>query len=195
MSERIDAILEFWFGPDLAAPVSDERRQRWFRKNEAFDREIRERFGADVERAAQGELEDWVGTPRGRLALVLLLDQFTRNIYRGNARSFACDARAEQLSLEGVERGDDQALPALARAFLYMPFMHAENLELQNRGVALFEALAREPNAGGSFADFARLHRDIIQRFGHFPHRNRVLGRPSTEEETEFLKTPGSSFG
>lgn len=190
----IDDVLEFWFGPELGGPFPDELRQRWFRGGEAFDREIRERFAADVERAARGELEDWAGTPRGRLALVLLLDQFTRNIYRGDGKAFACDARAEQLAIEGVERGEDRALPAAARSFLYMPLMHAENLELQNRCVALFEAHARE-DPDGDFAKYARMHRDVIERFGRFPHRNARLGRESTEEEIEFLRQPGSSFG
>jgi uncharacterized protein (DUF924 family) len=194
MSQRIDDVLEYWFGPDLAGPIPDELSKRWFRGSEAFDREVRERFGPDVERAARGELEDWAGTPRGRLALVLLLDQFTRNIHRGDGRAFACDARARELALAGVERGDDRALPAAARSFLYMPLMHAEDLELQDRGVALFEALDRE-TSGGDHAKYARMHRDIIARFGRFPHRNARLGRESTEEEIEFLKQPGSSFG
>lgn len=187
MTEAYEEVLDYWFGP--GDTVSDEVRQRWFKKSEATDRDIRERFGDAVARAGRGELDEWAATPRGRLALVILLDQFTRNIHRERPEAFACDAKAQRLVSEGLGRGDDRELSAAQRAFLYMPLMHAEDFELQNRGVALFEAAGQ-----GSFADYARRHRDIIERFGRFPHRNAVLGRESTTEELEFLREPGSFF-
>lgn len=190
MSARIDEVLAYWFGASDGGPVPDEVRKRWFKKSEATDREIRERFAGDVARAGRGELDEWVETPRGRLAFVILLDQFTRNIHRGRPEAFAFDTKAQQVVVDGLERGDERDLPEEQRPFLYMPLMHAEDLELQNRGVALFEAL----HHGGSFARYARQHRDIIQRFGRFPHRNAVLGRDSTAEERAFLEEPGSSF-
>jgi uncharacterized protein (DUF924 family) len=188
-----EEILSFWLG-DGSRP-----RDEWFRRSEAFDEEIRARFGDAIERARDGELDAWKAQPRGRLALVILLDQFSRNVFRGSARSFAHDGAALALALEGIVVGEDRGLSPLERSFLYMPLMHAEDRAVQERSCAEFARLAAEappPLAGylATAAKFARAHRDIIERFGRFPHRNAVLGRSSTAEETEFLGEPGSAF-
>lgn len=195
-----DAVLEFLFGPlDASGSSDDAHTQRWFAKDPAFDRELATRFGAVHQAAAAGHLEPWLEELRGRLAYVIVLDQFSRNLFRDDARAFAGDARALAATLDGLERRDDLSLPLDQRAFLYMPLMHSEDLELQDRSVALFTALAAEtPPVRAAVASertrYAEAHRDIIRRFGRFPHRNAVLGRPSTDEEVEFLKQPGSAF-
>ncbi len=149
---------------------------------------------------AAGELEaEWGATPRGRIALIIVLDQFSRHIHRGTPAAFAQDPAAQRLALAGVEQGTDRALIPAQRAFFYLPFEHAEDLALQRRGVQLFQLLATEVAPAWrkeytGFSDYAGHHRDIVERFGRFPHRNTVLGRASTPEETEFLKQPGSSF-
>jgi uncharacterized protein (DUF924 family) len=194
--QRIQRIFEFWFGAlDEKGSPSVEHSARWWRKDPAFDAAIAEEFGADIERASRGELDDWKETPRGRLALVILLDQFSRNVYRDTPRAFANDARALALAEEGIERGEDRELSVVERSFLYMPLMHAENLAVQERAVAVFRRANEELE--GSFEqalEYAIRHRDIVARFGRFPHRNAILGREPTPEEVEFLKQPGSSF-
>jgi uncharacterized protein (DUF924 family) len=182
-------ILDFWFGP---AP--DAARPEWFRKDEAFDGEIRARFGATVEAALQGAHRDWNATPAGALARVLLLDQFTRNIHRGTPRAFAGDALALEAARAMQQRGDDRALAPLQRLFAYLPFEHAEDAGAQRESVRLFDALAHEHPGTADFADYARRHAVVIERFGRFPHRNAVLGRASSDEEIAFLREPGSSF-
>ena len=196
----IDDVLEFWFGPlDDDGCADREHSTRWWRKDPALDEDIQRRF-AEVHRAVRArELDDWLADPRGRLAQVILLDQFSRNMFRGTPASFASDPRALQLALEGLDRGDDQALPLDQRLFLYMPLMHSEDLAMQDRVVALFAALhdAGPPahrEKSGSFVKYAEMHRDIIRRFGRFPHRNAILDRASTAEEIAFLEQPGSSF-
>lgn len=197
---RIDDVLDFWFGPlDADGCADSEHSARWWKKDPGMDEEIRRRFG-ELHRAIRaGELDDWLADPRGRLAQVIVLDQFSRNMFRGTPASFASDPRALQLALEGLDRGDDRALPRDQRFFLYMPLMHSEELAMQDRMVALFEALLaeappalREKTAG--FVKYAEMHRDIIRRFGRFPHRNAILDRASTREEVAFLEQPGSSF-
>ncbi len=188
--ERIDEILDFWFKGDTS---------RWFKKDPAFDAEVTERFQNDVARAQRGELDAWCDSPRGCLACVILIDQFSRNIHRGSAQAFAGDARAQAIVIDALVRGDDQRLGAHERLFLYMPLMHAEDLALQDRGLALFSAAANSESGeqaklAANFADFGQKHRAIIARFGRFPHRNAVLGRESTAQEAEFLQQPGSSF-
>jgi uncharacterized protein (DUF924 family) len=178
-------VLGFWFG----SAADDAPRPQWFRKDEAFDALIRARFGAAVERALLGAWREWDATPDGALARVLLLDQFTRNAFRGTPRAFAGDALALDAARAMVTRGDDQTLPPLRRVFVYLPFEHAEDVAAQRESVRLFETLAL-----GDYADYARRHAVIVERFGRFPHRNAVLGRKSTAEEIEFLKQPGSSF-
>ncbi len=188
-----DAILDFWFGaPDSAGFGST--RKAWFSKDAAFDADIRERFGARIERALRGELEAWAEAPRSALAQILLLDQFTRNAYRGTARSFAGDARALAAASRMVGSRQDEELPPFMRGFAYLPFEHAEGLAIQDEAVRLFGRLAREAPEQADLLDYAHRHRAVIERFGRFPHRNEILGRQSTAEEIAFLLQPGSGF-
>lgn len=194
-TQMIESILTFWFGERPAGEPSG----RWFNGGPAFDAEIRERFEGVVEVALNGGLEEWAATPRGRLALLLVLDQFPRNLFRGAARAFAGDPRALTLALDGIARGDDRALPPLLRVFCYLPLEHAEDPVLQDRCVELFTALRGETgppeeNLFDGFLDYARRHREVIARFGRFPHRNAVLGRADTATETAYLAEPGAGF-
>ena len=188
-----EAVLDFWFGA-VASPGYGSNRVEWFRKDAAFDASIRDRFGALIERALRGELEPWAGTPRGAIAQVIVLDQFTRNVFRDTPRAFAGDARALQAARAMVGSRQDEALPTFQRAFAYLPFEHAEGIEMQREGVRLYTRLAALDREQASGLDYAERHRAIIERFGRFPHRNKILGRQSTPEEIEFLKTPGSGF-
>jgi len=188
-----EAVLDFWFGA-MESPTYGSNRVEWFRKDAAFDASIRDRFGALIERALRGELEDWASAPRGALAQVIVLDQFTRNVFRGTPRAFAGDARALQAARAIVGARQDEALPAFQRAFAYLPFEHAEGIEIQHECVRLYTRLAALDPQQESGLDYAERHRAIIERFGRFPHRNGILGRQSMPEEIEFLKTPGSGF-
>jgi uncharacterized protein (DUF924 family) len=174
-------VLAFWFSPEVKA--------KWFEPDDAFDAELRRRFEPALKQARSGALDSWGDSPQGALALIVLLDQISRNIYRGTPQAFAADALALGIARRAVARGFDKNLATDERAILYMPFMHSERLEDQEEGVKLFTALGLDVPL-----DFMRRHRDIIARFGRFPHRNAILGRPSTPEELEFLKQPGSSF-
>jgi uncharacterized protein (DUF924 family) len=185
-------ILDFWFGRE-SEPGYGEFRAAWFQKDEEFDREVQTRFREDHERAASGGLDEWREEARSALALVILLDQFPRNMFRGDAKTHATDAKAQETSEYAIERALDRELPAFQRMFLYMPFMHSESIEAQRRSVALFERLAGEDGAP-DVTEYAVGHRDIVERFGRFPHRNAILGRETTPEEAEFLTQPGSSF-
>lgn len=176
-----EALLEFWFA---------QPKERLFKSDPEFDDELRRRFGSLHEAAAIGALDDWRETPRGCLALIVLLDQLTRNFHRGSPGSYANDAQALALSKEAIARGHDAALGESERAFLYMPFEHSEDLADQERGVELMAGLTSDPG----WRRFAAMHRDIIARFGRFPHRNAVLGRESSAEELAFLEEPNSSF-
>ena len=191
-----DDVLEFWLGPE---PQRDEPaaevRTRWWKKDDAFDREIGATFEDAISAAGAGDLEAWLQHPRGRVAVVILLDQLTRNVFRGSGRMYDHDERAVATAVAGIDAGEDSQLRVAERYFLYMPLVHVENLALQNRSVALFEALAaRGGEWCASAARYARSHRDIVARFGRFPHRNALLARPSTNEERDFLREPGSSF-
>jgi uncharacterized protein (DUF924 family) len=170
-------VLDFWF---------DRDRKDWFEKNPSFDDEIRARFLALHESALDGRLEAWKEGPRSCLALVILLDQFPRNMFRGTARAFAADPLARAAARVILEQGWDRAMSADERMFVYLPFEHSEALEDQELSMKLFEG---NPNY-----EWARKHWEIVRRFGRFPHRNAALGRASTPEEIEFLKTPGSGF-
>lgn len=186
-------VLEFWFG----APGSAEHgslRKCWFEKDPAFDAEIRRRFLALVDEAAAGRLDDWADRPEGLLALIVLLDQFPRNLFRDAPRAFATDAQALALAQQALAQGVDAQLMPVARAFIYLPFEHSEDLAMQDRAVALFSALAQHGEAFASYLDYAERHRDVIRRFGRFPHRNAILGRTSTPEEIAFLARPGAGF-
>ena len=183
-----DAVLRFWFGE---APGAS--RPEWFRKDARFDGEIRERFGALHAAAAKGGCDTWRVSAESLLALVIVLDQFSRNLYRDDARAFAQDAHARDCAAQALERGDDLTLLPVQRGFLYLPFEHSEDLRDQERSVELFTTLeAFEPTRG--LSGWAVKHRDIVERFGRFPHRNAALGRPSTAEEVAFLLQPGSRF-
>ena len=186
-------VLDFWFG----APGSSEfgsARKAWFMKDAAFDAAIRERFGALVERALRGELEVWGDEPRSSLAQILLLDQFTRNAFRGSARSFAGDARALAAASRMVGSRQDEALAPFMRAFVYLPYEHAEGLAMQDEAIRLFTKLVSEAPELADMLDYAHRHREVIERFGRFPHRNEILGRLSTAEEIDFIQRPGSGF-
>lgn len=186
-------LLRFWFGDAATDDAAAARRiATWFEASEAYDSACRSAFADWPERARRGDFAAWRATPRGALALVLTLDQLPRNLFRGTARAFACDAAAVEAASDAVERGFDRALAPIEASFLYLPFEHAESVALQERSVALFEALqARAPaalaDAFASFADYARRHRDVIERFGRFPHRNATLGRTCTAAEDAWL--------
>lgn len=192
-------VVSFWFGPRDAEGLAQEAHtQRWFRKDAAFDAEIRARFEPTYHAIMAGEKEGWLAQAEARLAYVLVLDQFSRNMFRGEGRSFAGDSKALQAARAGIECGHDRELTWQQRLFLYMPFMHSEELSDQDRLIELLSNVrengARAQDAIRGTLDYAQRHRDIIARFGRFPHRNELLGRVSTEEEVAFLKTPGSSF-
>lgn len=194
-------ILQFWFGTlDDAGLASPQCERLWFRSDPAIDAEVRTRFARDLAQAAGGERAHWEQSARGRLALIVLYDQFSRNIYRASAQAFAHDTRALALCLAGIGRAHDRALAPIERAFFYMPLQHSEERRVQERSVALYQGLlqslapavaARLPG----FLEAALEHREIIRRFGRFPHRNRALGRASTPAEREYLAACGRSFG
>jgi uncharacterized protein (DUF924 family) len=187
----VDEIHGFWFG---TGPIA--WRKAWFEKDPAFDAAIRERFAGAVEAAVVGRFPEGVETPRGGLATVLMLDQFTRNMWRDTPRAFCGDPSALALASAMIGAGQDRQLHPMERCFLYLPFEHAENMPEQERCIALYKALAAE-HPGDQDVDltsYAEQHAAIIRRFGRFPHRNRILGRTSTAEEAAFLTQPGSSF-
>lgn len=188
LSAAAREVLDFWLAPAMVP--------RWFVLDEQLDAQIRQRFGGLVEQAQRGELDDWRTSPRSGLALLILLDQFPRNLFRGDARAFASDPAAQQLALEMIGRGDDLRIPVAQRLFVYLPLEHAENPDLQDRSVQLFTAMAAEANDEDKamaqlYLDYARKHRDAIARFGRFPGRNAALGRPGTPEEKSFLDAGG----
>lgn len=193
-------VLAFWLGDGLLNDwPSTDHHPLWFGGQAAHDQQITQRFGARVDEALAGGLTDWEEALHSRLALIILLDQFARNVYRGQARAFAGDARAQQLVRATLARQQDRLLPRVGRVFLYMPLMHAEDLALQNECVERFSDLVNTATEErrdtlASNLRFAHQHRDIIATHGRFPYRNAVLGRPSTPAEIEFLKN-GPRFG
>ncbi len=176
-----NAVIDFWFEEITPA--------QWWKKDANFDAEVERRFAGLLQAAIAGELADWRGTALGRLAEVIVLDQFSRNIYRDDARAFAADPMALALSQQAVALGVDRSLPSEQRCFLYMPYMHSESPWVHARAVPLFEALGQPANL-----EFELKHKAIVDRFGRYPHRNALLGRESTAEELAFLEQPGSSF-
>lgn len=192
MNAQAQAVFDFWF------QAGDKPRREWFQKDEAFDREIARRFSEEIAQALEGGLQRWAAEgPAAALARILLLDQFCRNVYRGTPLAFAGDHLALQAALDMIEAGEDQQLPPLQRAFVYLPLEHAEDMAMQEQSVALFSRMAEQaPGVQGldGMLDFAKRHREVIRRFGRFPHRNAILDRPSTPAEVEFLKQPGSGF-
>ncbi len=191
MDARAQAVLHFWFGAP-GSPEQGQSRALWFSKSHDTDALIRARFGALIDAGLNRELDDWAQSSRGALALIVLLDQFTRNVFRDTARAFAGDPQALAVATTLVEAGQDRSLVLLERQFVYLPFEHAESLPLQERAVTLFTQLAAD-GLGGPL-DWAIKHRDVIARFGRFPHRNQQLGRASTPAEVAFLAQPGSRF-
>jgi len=186
-------ILSFWFGRP-GEPGYGRPRAEWFRKDEGFDGEIRSRFLPVVEAALAGRLAAWADEAQGLLALLIVLDQFPRNLFRGDARAFAGDVQALQLAATAVGKGWDRPLRAVEKVFVYLPFEHSEVLADQERSLLLFAALADEHSGCEGFLDYARRHHEVIARFGRFPHRNAALGRPSTPDEAGYLAQPGSGF-
>ena len=195
-----DAVLQFWFGNEQDdTKTAEQKNKLWWSKDTAVDQEISDRFKKSILAAANGELDEWASQPRDLLALILLTDQFPRNMYRGLPTSFAFDALALQWSLIALDHGFERHLRPIERVFLYLPLEHSEVLEHQHRSVQLFEKLladvaAEHKKTFSGFVQFAIRHRDIVARFGRFPHRNEIFGRESTEEELAFLQTAGSSF-
>jgi uncharacterized protein (DUF924 family) len=190
------AVLDFWFGP-TDDPGHAQPRAAWFKKDDAFDAQIVQRFGPLIERALLGDIDDWLSRPvepLPALARVLVLDQFTRNAFRGTARAFAGDGMALQTARALVASGADRALTGVQRQFAYLPFEHAEDLSHQRTSVQLFHQLGQDEAALTGLEEWAQKHLDIVARFGRFPHRNAALGRTSTAEEAAFLLTPGSGF-
>jgi uncharacterized protein (DUF924 family) len=187
-----EEVLEFWFGRK-GEPGYGEFREAWFTKDDAFDGEVRTRFLGLYEEAAAGKLDGWKGEARSCLALIITLDQFPRNMFRGDPRTHATDGQAREAARDAVEHALDRELPPFQRHFVYMPFMHSEDTEDQRLSVELFGVLAGEPGAP-DLTEYARGHAEIVERFGRFPHRNGILGRDTTPEEAEFLAGPRSSF-
>lgn len=191
--ERAAALLDFWFGP-VGDPDREKHRDIWFRSPPEHDEALRQRFLADYQRAAAGEFAAWEAAPESALALVLLLDQIPRNIFRDTPRAYATDALARAAAERALGRGDDAALPPVWRKFLYMPFHHSEDLADQRRAMALWDGLPderdrrelRDPERGAN-RRYGMPYPEVIARFGRFPHRNAILGRPSTAEEIAFL--------
>jgi uncharacterized protein (DUF924 family) len=180
-ASAIDEIIGFWFGKLTPGD--------WWRKDSSIDTEISGRFGGVYDRLKAGIPPGWLSTPKGWLAAILVLDQFPRNMFRGDARAFATDAQALSLANQAIAGGIDAKLPPEQRAFIYLPFQHSEDAADQARSIELFTALGQPLNL-----DFAIRHKEIIDRFGRFPHRNESLGRKPTAEEIAFLQEPGSSF-
>lgn len=200
-SAAVASILEFWFGPLQGAnDFPTDRKKLWWMADEATDAEIRERFGDLVERALDGDLTGWSQSPRGTLALVLLLDQFTRCLGRGTPDAFAGDDRAQALCREAIDNGTDRELRFIERSFLYMPLMHAEDKATARRSLEVFGALSTAIKEAGieghpDFLSPAQKHADIVLAFGRYPHRNVIVGRESTAEERTYLANNDTSFG
>lgn len=187
MDRTVTDVLDFWFGS------RDARRPEWFARDTAFDRLVARRFADLYYAAAEGKLDHWAGSADGALALVLLLDQFPRNIFRGDRRAFSTDGQARAIARRAIDRGFDKQMSPLRRQFFYLPFEHSEDRRDQVLAVELTRELPDATQAGSAH-DWAVRHRDVIERFGRFPHRNAILGRGSTPEERAFLNQPGSSF-
>lgn len=199
MNEAED-VLGFWFGRlDVDGQAASAKRKLWWKKDSAFDHEIKDRFLATYEAIVAGERRDWEEHARSCLALVVVLDQFSRNMFRGTAQMYAADGQCVRVVQSGLERGFDQMLRTDERIFFYMPLMHAEDLAHQERCIELFRALhdqcpAAAKDGLAKNVDYAIKHRDIVRDWGRFPHRNGILGRASTPEELAFLEQPGSGF-
>lgn len=195
-----EQVLEFWFGPEAGnLQIASGQNKLWFGKSPQQDRVVADRFGETLVAARAGKLDHWVGSPHGRLALIIVLDQFPHHIHRDQPLAFATDAQALGLALAALAADEGRRLRRIERVFLYLPLEHAESLAVQEQSVALYDALHREAATEeralfARFLDYARRHRDVVARFGRFPHRNAILGRRSTPGEIEFLQQPGARF-
>jgi uncharacterized protein (DUF924 family) len=185
-------VLDFWFGREGEEDYG-QFREAWFNRDPEFDREIRDRFEPVYEQAAAGRLDHWKSEARSCLALIVVLDQFPRNMYRGDARMYAADEKAREAARHAVEHAYDRELSPYGRLFMYLPFEHSEELDDQRLSVELFRGLATEMGSE-DLLGYAVRHLEIVERFGRFPHRNEILGRRTTPEETKFLSGPDSSF-
>jgi uncharacterized protein (DUF924 family) len=186
LPKRATALLDFWFGPP-GDTGREQHREIWFKSTDEFDAALRREFLVDYEAAAAGALRSWEASAEGALALVLLLDQVPRNIFRRMPRAYAADAAAREVADRALARGFDQMVPPAWRLFFYMPFHHSEDLADQRRSLALSKALPRNPDRRGSLRRYGRPYIEVIERFGRFPHRNEILGRESTPAEIAFL--------
>ncbi len=200
MEAVIKAILDFWFGEIKDGLTVEDRNKFWFMPNADVDSTIRDKFEDLVRQAGSGKLKSWQSTARGSLALIILLDQFTRNIFRGKPDAFQYDSIARRICTEGIKNGTDKKLEIIERCFYYLPLEHSENLEDQNQCVKLFEELLVRVDKSKislikNSLDYAVLHRKIIEEFGRFPHRNIILNRESTQQELDFLLKQGIKFG
>lgn len=200
MTNRIEDILEFWFGA-FPTPYSADKSKAdmWFKNGATYDSEIFIQFGVDYDKAINGELDHWIDSYRGRLALIILLDQFSRHIHRGSALAFAQDGKAQALCIDGIAAGDDARLHAVERSFFYLPLEHAEDLEKQALSIKAYEQLVKDvpEQYAKSFEaslSFARSHHYVIERFGRFPELNEILGRECTAEELDFIASGKYSF-
>ena len=200
MTNRIEDILQFWFGVFPTPYTADATKSdMWFKNGAAYDSEIFVNFGVDYDKAINGELDHWIDSYRGRLALIILLDQFSRHIHRGSAQSFAQDAKAQVLCIDGIGAGDDYRMHAIERSFYYLPLEHAEDIEKQNLSVKAYTQLAQDVpeqyrKAFEVTLSFAKSHHYVIEKFGRFPELNKILGRESTAEELEFIAIGKYSF-
>ncbi len=200
MNETIDSVIRYWFGESqTSAEINAQKKALWWSKNPEVDAEIDERFSDLVDAVASGKLDHWNESASGLLASIICTDQFPRNIYRGQSKSFAYDRFALGLANQAVAMNLDQQLPLIKRLFVYMPFEHSEELSEQERAVSLMQTLVDQAEESEKeiflgFVRFAEKHHEIIEEFGRFPHRNEILGRESTPEELAFLEKPGSSF-
>lgn len=198
---RIEAILSFWFKEqELSAPQIDRRMDTWFSEDPVLDLEIEKEFANEVEAASDGKLNHWAVDPHGRLALIILIDQFRRNIYRNSAAAFSKDKLALRLCVEGAMEKKDKDLTPIQRVFFYMPLQHSESPKVQAKSLELYDRLAETVSATEretfrTVAQFAELHKDIVDQFGRFPHRNKLLNRENTAEEAEYLAGDSPDFG
>jgi uncharacterized protein (DUF924 family) len=198
---RIDAVLSFWFKEkELTAPQIDGRMDVWFGEDPMFDEEVATRFADEVKAASDGLLDDWASDARGRLALIILIDQFRRNIFRNSPEAFSNDKAALKLCVEGAMVNADKSLSAIERVFFYMPLQHAESRKVQRKSVEIFSRLAAAVSAThketfDTVVQFAELHADIVEQFGRFPHRNKLMGRENTAQEAQYLAGDVPTFG
>ena len=189
---QVDRVLTFWFGKSDSSNYGKPKKE-WFTKDTAFDEEVRLRFFSDYELAASGKLDYWQKYPESCLALIILLDQLPRNLFRGKPEAFATDSKALTAAQYAVDNKFDSTFLPIQRWFIYLPFEHSENLEHQRKAVELFHQLSGDADSKSPI-DYAIRHLEIIEKFGRFPHRNQILGRETTPEEAEFIKQPGSGF-